>query len=74
MRSITIDGLVRFMNMIYVPDDSELKKLILRKFHVKPYSGHPGYRKTLPVVKKLYHWMELKKEVSDLVARSLDCK
>ena len=38
-----IDGLVRSRNIIYVQDDSELKKLSLREFHVKSYSVHPEY-------------------------------
>jgi len=50
-----VDGLVGFRDKIYVPDDSELKKLILREFHVKPYSGHLGNQKMLIVVKKLYY-------------------
>ncbi len=37
------DGLVRFRDRIYVSNCSELKKLILREFHVKPYSVHLGY-------------------------------
>lgn len=37
------NGLVRFRNTIYVIDNSELKKIILREFHVKPYLGHLGY-------------------------------
>jgi len=32
-----VDGLVKFKNKIYVLDDSELKKLTLREFHVQPY-------------------------------------
>jgi len=40
---LTMDGLVRFRHKIYVLDNSELKKLILRDFHAKPYSGHLGY-------------------------------
>ena len=40
------DGLVRFRNRIYVSNCSELKKLILREFHAKPNSRHPGYHKT----------------------------
>ena len=55
------DGLVRFMGKIYVSDNTELKKLILREFHVKPYSGQLGYHKTLAAVKKFYHWLNLKK-------------
>lgn len=71
---LTMDGLVRFMDMIYVSDDSELKKLILRELHVKPYLGHPRYRKTLIAVKKFYYWPNLKKEVEGFVARCLDCQ
>ena len=52
---LTIDGLVRFRDKIYVSDDSGLKKLILRELHVKPYSGHPVYHKTFITVKKFYY-------------------
>lgn len=55
------DGLVRFRVRIYVLNDSELNKTILRELHEKPYSGHPGYQKTLTKVKKNYHWLNLKK-------------
>lgn len=40
---LTIDGLDRFRDKIDVPNNSELKKVILRQFHMKPYSGHPSY-------------------------------
>lgn len=39
---LTVDGLVRFRDRIYVSDRSELKKVIFREFHVKPYSHHRG--------------------------------
>jgi len=45
------DGLVRFKDKIYVLDRSELKKMILRVFHVKPYLCHPSYYKTLTTAK-----------------------
>eukprot|EP00253_Pinus_taeda_P032560 PITA_32560 len=48
---LTADGLVRFSDRMYVPDENELKKLILREFHANPYSGHPGYQKILTAVK-----------------------
>lgn len=32
---LTIDGLVRFRDNIYVPDNSELMKVILRELHAK---------------------------------------
>jgi len=49
------DGLVKFRERIYVSYNSELKKVILREFHVKPYSSHPGYHKTLTALKKFYY-------------------
>jgi len=61
---LTTDGLVRFQDKIYVQDSSELNKVILREFHVKPYLGHRGYRNTLSVVKKFHYWMNLKKDVA----------
>ena len=70
---LMIDGLVRFQDMIYVSDCSELKKLILREFHVNPYSGQPGYHKPLTAVKKFYYWSNLKKEVAEFMNRCLDC-
>jgi len=57
-----------------VSNCSELKNLILKEFHVKPYSGHPGYQKKLTVVKKFYYWSNLKKEFTEFVARCLDCQ
>jgi len=38
---LTTDGLFRFRDKIYVTNNNELKKVILREFHAKPYSGHP---------------------------------
>jgi len=69
---LMIDGLVRFGNKIYVPDISELKKLILREFHVKPNLGHQGYQKTFKFVNKFYHWSNLKKKVVYFISRFLD--
>lgn len=71
---LIIDGFVKFRDRIYVPNNSELKKLILREFHVKPYSGYPGYQKTLTVVKKFYYWLNLKRDVAEFVARCFDCQ
>ena len=69
---LTTDGLIRFMLRIYVPSSSELKKTILREFHVKPYSSHPGYQKTLTTVKTFYYWLNQKMDVAEFVARCFD--
>ena len=71
---VTTDGLVRFRDRICIPDKSELKKVILREFHAKPYSGHLGYQKTLIVVKRYYYWPNLKRDVVEFVARCFECQ
>ena len=71
---LTTYRLVRFRDKIYVLDNSELKKVILREFHAKPYSGHPGYEKMLNIVNKFYYWLNLKKDVAEFVARCFDCQ
>lgn len=68
------DGFVRFRNKIYVSYNNELENLILRELHVKPYSSHPGYQKTLKAVKKLHYWSNLKKEVAKFVSKCFDCQ
>ena len=48
--------------------------MILREFHAKPYSGHPGYQKTLTTVNIYYYWLNLKRDVAEFVARCFDCQ
>ena len=71
---LTTYGLVRFRDKIYVSVKRKLKKLILREFHVKPYSGHLGYQKTFTSMKKFYYQLNIRKEVVDFAARYLDCQ
>jgi len=67
-----MNGFVRFRDRMYVSDNSELKKVILREFHTKPYLGHPGYQKALTIVKKFYCWMSMKRDVAEFMARCFD--
>jgi hypothetical protein len=41
-----------YRHIVYVPNDQELKILIFSWMHKVPYAGHPGYQKTIVVVKK----------------------
>lgn len=57
-----------------MPDNLELKKVISRYSHVKPYSNHLGYWKMLTVMKKFYYGSNLNKDVAKFVARCFDCQ
>ena len=56
----------------YVPNSQELKNLILREIHNVPYVGHPGYQKTIAVVKSQYYWPGMKKQVVDFIDKCLE--
>jgi hypothetical protein len=68
------DEILMYRGIIYVPNSQELKNMILREMHNVPYAGHPGYQKTIAVVKSQYYWPGMKKEVADFIARCLECQ
>lgn len=70
---LTEDRLIRFKNRIYVPNTDDLKRLIMREYHVKPYSGHSGYQKTVTAIKNFYYWPNLKREVGHFAAKCIKC-
>ena len=37
------DSLLLYKNMMYVPNSTNLRHLILDEFHRRPYVGHLGY-------------------------------
>jgi hypothetical protein len=68
------DETLIYRGIIYVPNSHELKNIILREKHNVPYVGHPGYQKTIAVVKRQYYWPNMKKEVVDLIVKCLECQ
>lgn len=57
------DGLLRFRDQIYVPDDEELKRQILRSRHDALAAGHQGRTKTLELVMRTFYWPTLRRYV-----------
>jgi hypothetical protein len=40
---LEVDGMLLYMNLIYVPISHELRSMILKEMHNVPYVGHHGY-------------------------------
>ena len=59
---------------VYIPNSGYLRKLVLQEMHNVPYAGHPGYQKTLTVVRKEYFWPGMKKDVVDYIAKCMECQ
>jgi hypothetical protein len=68
------EGLLLYKNIVYVPNDQELKLAILKEMHNVTYVGHPGYQKTVAVVKSHYFWPGMKKEIVEYIARCMECQ
>ena len=64
---------VWFEKHICVPQDPDLRKLILQKAHDSPYSIHPGNTKMYMDVKERYWWNNLKKDIAEYIAKCDVC-
>jgi hypothetical protein len=42
--------------------------MILHEMHNVPYAGHPGYQKTVVVIKSHYFWPGMKREITEYIA------
>jgi hypothetical protein len=61
-------------NRIYVPSFGELRNLVLKEMHDVPYVGHLDYQKMITAVRSQFFWMGIKKDVSDYIARCMECQ
>nr|KYP46226.1 Transposon Ty3-I Gag-Pol polyprotein [Cajanus cajan] len=67
-------GVMRFNDRICVPNDSEIKKIILGEAHKSKLSIHPGTTKMYQDLKRIFWWPKMKKEVTQYVATCLICQ
>ena len=46
------DGLLTYKGRIYIPNVTYLRRVVMDEIHQAPYSGHPGYQKTISTARK----------------------
>ncbi|KAE8728977.1 Phosphoenolpyruvate carboxykinase [Hibiscus syriacus] len=68
------DEVLCFKGRYCVPDDAELRQIILNETQNSPYAMHPGGDKMYWNLRERYHWVGMKKDISDFVARCLTCQ
>ena len=59
---------------MYVPNIPKFKLLILNEIHKNPYSGHPGYQKTITMLHKDYFWTNMKNELVEYIDIFFECQ
>ena len=70
----TKDGVLKFKNRLCVPNNSELRKELLKESHDSMLTTHPGSIKMYRDLKSHFWWSEMKKDITDYVARCLTCQ
>jgi hypothetical protein len=71
--SINEKRLLRFKNILYIPDSTRVKLRILDEVHKKLYSGHPGYQKMITTLRTLFYLPSMKGKTIEYLARCQDC-
>ena len=72
--SVKEDGSLYYKDWVCVPNDSELKKVILEEAHSGSFSVHPGNTKMYQDLKVSYWWSGMKRDVSEFVTKCLVCQ
>ncbi|XP_020094886.1 uncharacterized protein LOC109714597 [Ananas comosus] len=71
---VDADGALRFGNRWCVPNNEEIRELILQKAHWSPYCDHPGSTKIYQGLKMHYWWLGMKSDIGRFVAKCLLCQ
>jgi hypothetical protein len=68
------EGLLTYINRLYIPNCDDLKRFIMDELHKRPYIGHPGYQKMITTTRKQFYWPGLKKDIANYLAKCLECQ
>ena len=67
--SLNEKRLLLYKDRLWIPNVPKIKLLILNEVHKIPYSGNPGYQKTITMLRKYYFWPNMKTELAEYIAR-----
>ena len=52
----------------------DLRRVVMYEIHRAPYSGQPGYQKTISIARKQYFWIGMKKDMDEYISRCMKCQ
>ena len=71
---INDDGLIFYQNRCYVPDNLDLRRNIVHRYHDTLPTGHPGQLRTLALIQRDYWWPGLYSFVRNYVSGCATCQ
>lgn len=69
-----VDNLIYYQNKLYVPNNQTIKTKILYECHDTILSSHRGVTKTEEIIRRLYYWNHIHKDVYSYVTSCLQCQ
>ncbi|KAI3821421.1 hypothetical protein L1987_08989 [Smallanthus sonchifolius] len=67
------NGLLYYLNRIWIPDRDDLRAILMNEAHKTRYSIHPGADKMYQDLRQLYWWPGMKKDIALYVVKCLTC-
>ncbi|KAI3825397.1 hypothetical protein L1987_06880 [Smallanthus sonchifolius] len=67
------NGLLYYLNRIWVPNRDDLRAFLMNEAHKTRYSIHPGADKMYQDLRQQYWWPGMKKDIALYVAKCLTC-
>ena len=68
------DRVVYIDKRIYVPNNKKIQEEILKENHNSVNIGHLGQHRMLELLKRMYWWLELKKDIKKYVQGCFKCQ
>src|ERR1700759_2310956 len=68
------DGVIRYQNKIYIPEDNDLRSSIIKLHHDTPHAGHLGCFKTIKLRKQDYWWPGMNQTVTNWIKGCATCQ
>jgi len=71
---ISGDGVLRFRGRVCIPEDTEVKSMILEEGHKSRFSMHPDMTKMYQDLRESFWWSSMKQDVARFVSSCLTCQ
>ena len=72
--SLNDQGLWIRSNLVAVPANTDIHKVILRELHCSPYAGHFGIHRTLELIQRYYWWPHMQAEIAEFIKGCVPCQ
>ena len=68
------EGLLYRKGILWIPEDSNFKKLILQSEHNTKIAGHMGQDKTIELIRRNFWWPKMNERIIDFVRSCPECQ